>query len=409
MPPKKSNGCNNCKDAVIPLWLKSVLKRWDYYFARFDRMFDLLVSMQQSHRSIVRKIDAIENRLFDQMSAAQANSDLYTTKQCNIVWVGIEEQVDDRSTSDFDREAIKEIIYAACDNELMSQWKAGNIKTARFPHNRSATLRKPRIIKINLPLQELRDRLLAFMKRGRLSLTQTFPHSYARRDYTKEELDYDRQLRKRAGLLSANGGKLLYVVRALAGLDKTPRSPRSISRSSSIEGQTYPGRRFLVLNGLSSQLFLDYIRDLGVSYDASLDFERFITDIVTEAIIRSSSDLITSCVPFTRVTLSCFYVTINVRPMLEYCSQLRSPYKAYLIDRVEQYQEQVFNLSGFYGRKKQHAVDSYERRLTALGALSLGNQVGRSRTWVLYKIVFNEVDLAVEDLLRVSPFNNTNN
>ncbi|KAK6038615.1 hypothetical protein COOONC_23880 [Cooperia oncophora] len=203
MPPKKSNGCNNCKDAVIPLWLKSVLKRWDDYFARFDRMFDLLVSMQQSHRAIVRKIDAIENRLFDQMSAAQANSDLYTTSM-----------VDDRSTSDFDREAIKEIIDAACDNELMSQWKAGNIKIARA-----------------------QGPSLGLYEKGRLSLTQTFHHSYARRDYTKEELDYDRQLRKRAGLLNANAGKLSYVVRDLAIHKlKTPRDlPRSISRSSSIE------------------------------------------------------------------------------------------------------------------------------------------------------------------------------
>ncbi|KAK6060489.1 hypothetical protein COOONC_01848 [Cooperia oncophora] len=232
MPPKKSNGCNVCKDAVTPLWLETVLKRCDDYFARFDRMFDLLVSLQQSHRAIVRKIDAIEKRLFDQMNAAQANSELYTTlvkfhsdtkniasKHCNIVWVGIEEHGDDRSTSDFDREAIKEIIDAACDNELMSQWKAGNIKIARFPHNRSAASRKPRIIKINLPSQELRDRLLAFMRKGRLSFTQTFYHSYARRDYTREELDYDRQLRKRAGMLNANAESIDKSTRVYAMLE----------------------------------------------------------------------------------------------------------------------------------------------------------------------------------------------
>ncbi|KIH52402.1 hypothetical protein ANCDUO_17497 [Ancylostoma duodenale] len=51
------------------------------------------------------------------------------------------------------------------------------------------------------------------MRSGRQSLTQQFVHSYARRDYTAEELSLDRMLRKEAGDLNAREGKLLYIVR----------------------------------------------------------------------------------------------------------------------------------------------------------------------------------------------------
>ncbi|VDK58452.1 unnamed protein product [Cylicostephanus goldi] len=53
------------------------------------------------------------------------------------------------------------------------------------------------------------------MKSGRLSLTRQFIHSYARKDYTREELEFDRTLRRKAGLMNRQEGKLLYVVRDL--------------------------------------------------------------------------------------------------------------------------------------------------------------------------------------------------
>ncbi|EYC00245.1 hypothetical protein Y032_0117g691 [Ancylostoma ceylanicum] len=51
------------------------------------------------------------------------------------------------------------------------------------------------------------------MRTGRQSLTQHFIHFFVRRDYTPEELALDRSLRKQAGDLNAQAGKLLYVVR----------------------------------------------------------------------------------------------------------------------------------------------------------------------------------------------------
>ncbi|KAK6035607.1 hypothetical protein COOONC_26886 [Cooperia oncophora] len=59
---------------------------------------------------------------------------------------------------------------------------------------------RDRIIKIELPSQALRDKLLHHMRSGRQSLTRRFVHSYARRDYTSEELELDRTLRKQAGI-----------------------------------------------------------------------------------------------------------------------------------------------------------------------------------------------------------------
>ncbi|KIH46958.1 hypothetical protein ANCDUO_22986 [Ancylostoma duodenale] len=56
--------------------------------------------------------------------------------------------------------------------------------------------------------QSLRDSLLSHLRSGRLSLTQRFVHSFARRDYTMGELALDRSLRKQAGDLNAQAGCL---------------------------------------------------------------------------------------------------------------------------------------------------------------------------------------------------------
>lgn len=57
--------------------------------------------------------------------------------------------------------------------------------------------------------------MLEHMRTGRQSLTKDYIHSYARRDYTREELEYDRTLRKKAGTMNSEEGKLVYVVRDL--------------------------------------------------------------------------------------------------------------------------------------------------------------------------------------------------
>ncbi|KIH68704.1 hypothetical protein ANCDUO_00960 [Ancylostoma duodenale] len=44
------------------------------------------------------------------------------------------------------------------------------------------------------------------MKSGRQSMTQRFVHSYARTDYTREEINYDRILRRKAGQMNQQEG-----------------------------------------------------------------------------------------------------------------------------------------------------------------------------------------------------------
>ncbi|EYC44081.1 hypothetical protein Y032_0473g2116 [Ancylostoma ceylanicum] len=71
------------------------------------------------------------------------------------------------------------------------------------------------------------------MKSGRLSLTKHCIHSYARKDFTKEELEYDRALRRKAGALNQLEGKLVYVVRDLT-IHKL-RNPRALPYQASTQ------------------------------------------------------------------------------------------------------------------------------------------------------------------------------
>lgn len=147
----------------------------------------------------------------------KSDTKVVDAKACRVTWVGIGEQASDAATRAFDKEAIKEVIESSGDEQLINEFNDGRISFHRHPVIRKDTNRaRPRIIKICLGNQELRDRLLEHMRIGRQSLTKDFVHSYARRDYTREELEYDRLLRRKAGIMNSEEGKLVYVVRDLA-------------------------------------------------------------------------------------------------------------------------------------------------------------------------------------------------
>lgn len=131
-----------------------------------------------------------------------------------IAWIGIGEQANEEATNRFDQEILKEVIHTSGDDDLRREFEQGQITLRRYPVGKP---RSPgdrgRIIKISLPNQTLRDSLLAHVRNGRQSLTKKFVHSFARRDYTEEEIKLDRSLRKEAGSLNAQAGKLMYIVR----------------------------------------------------------------------------------------------------------------------------------------------------------------------------------------------------
>ncbi|KIH50203.1 hypothetical protein ANCDUO_19720 [Ancylostoma duodenale] len=214
-----------------------------------------IVEIQETQNSILNKLKALEERNNSTCNHDSTGPALYSTlvkfrrdsrtvaeKSCRITWVGIDEQIDEPATIAFDREAVKEVIECSGDEDLLAEWRGRQIDVRRHPPIRNDSHdRRPRIIKITLRNQELRDKLLAYMKKGRLSLTKHCVHSYARNDYTKEELEYDRALRKKAGMLNHHEGRLIYVVRDLSihklrNPRPLPSSPSKISSSGSGSG-----------------------------------------------------------------------------------------------------------------------------------------------------------------------------
>lgn len=168
----------------------------------------------------------------------KADTKIVDAKACRITWVGIGEQNSESATCAFDREAIKEVVETSGDEVLLSEFNSGRITFHRHPKFRKqADSQRPRIIKISLGSQELRDRMLEHMRSGRQSLTKDYVHSYARTDYTREELDYDRSLRKKAGIMNRQEGKLLYIVRDLA-IHKLS-NPRDLPARHSIQSTSW--------------------------------------------------------------------------------------------------------------------------------------------------------------------------
>jgi hypothetical protein len=85
---------------------------------------------------------------------------------------------------------------------------------------------RPRPIKVELPNPELRARLLALLRAKRHQLTADMHHSYARNDYTKEQMSLDFELRRKAGKMNKEANKLKFVVRDLEIC--TIRNPREL-------------------------------------------------------------------------------------------------------------------------------------------------------------------------------------
>ncbi|VDL85522.1 unnamed protein product [Nippostrongylus brasiliensis] len=148
------------------------------------------------------------------MVKVRTDSEKIDEKQRMITWLGIDEMSNEELTRRFDKEILKEAVVTSGNEELIREFECGRITSHRHPPGKPRQAgTRGRIIKISLPNKELRDSLLAHMRTGRQGLTSRFVHSFARRDYTVEELNLDRALRKEAGELNAREGRLAYVVR----------------------------------------------------------------------------------------------------------------------------------------------------------------------------------------------------
>ncbi|VDL84168.1 unnamed protein product [Nippostrongylus brasiliensis] len=113
------------------------------------------------------------------------------------------------------------------------------------------------------------------------------------------------------------------------------------------------------------------IRDLGVAYNAKLEYDDYAKAMVLNATAQSNYILRVFMSSDIRLLFKLF--TTYVRPQVEYFSQLCSPYK-FLADMIEQVQR-----SSPYGcfRRKGVVGLSYEERLKLLdgNALELKHQL----------------------------------
>ena len=79
-----------------------------------------------------------------------------------------------------------------------------------------------------------------------------------------------------------------------------------------------------------------HVRDLGLLYDSKLCFNEYVAEIVARAFQRVNL-LLRSFISGNVLILTKAYITY-VRPLLEYCTYLWSPYQNYLIDKIERVQ-----------------------------------------------------------------------
>ena len=86
------------------------------------------------------------------------------------------------------------------------------------------------------------------------------------------------------------------------------------------------------VNGCALPL-VDHIRDLGVTVDSRLKFDKHIALIVHKAMSRCR--LILKCFHSRNVTIMLQAYVTYVRPILEYCSSVWSPHCKHLIHKVE--------------------------------------------------------------------------
>jgi hypothetical protein len=125
--------------------------------------------------------------------------------------------------------------------------------------------------------------------------------------------------------------------------------------------------------------------DLGVSYDNCLSFKSHIDTMVKKAACRAN--LILKCFVTRDVLVLASAFCVFVRPLLEYCSIIWSPYTKRDIDRIEAVQRRFTkSIQGFN-------TFTYNERLSKLGLDSLYCRRLKTDLVMCYKIINNLIDI----------------
>ncbi|EYC21212.1 hypothetical protein Y032_0020g6 [Ancylostoma ceylanicum] len=140
------------------------------------------------------------------------------------------------------------------------------------------------------------------------------------------------------------------------------------------------------------------VRDLGIVYTNKFEFDDYIREIVGKASCKSNYILRAFKSRDLKLLFKLF--TVFVRPQLEYCSQLWSPYKKNLVDSIEQIQKS-FTYRCFL--RKGLLRKSYEERMKALGSESLAFRRKIADLVFMYKLITEESDLKLYDIFDRPP------
>ena len=144
---------------------------------------------------------------------------------------------------------------------------------------------------------------------------------------------------------------------------------------------------------------VDYVKDLGVTVEPDLKFNRHINDIVCRANQRSS--LILRCFLSKSPSIMTRAFKTYVRPILEYASSSWSPSAVGLIIHLESVQR------SFTKRLPGLNHLSYIERLSALNLQSLEHRRLITDLIILYKIIHKQICLNFSDFFTFSPCTKT--
>ena len=159
-------------------------------------------------------------------------------------------------------------------------------------------------------------------------------------------------------------------------------------------GNTLQDRhQYLICNKLMSPS--ESIRDLGITYNSKLNFLEYIDEIVSKAFQRTYL-LFRSFVSGNISILTRAFITY-VRPLVEYCSYIWSPYQIQYIDKIERIQRY------FTRRALKWGVHSYEDRLLIMNLESLEIRRIKYDLKLCFKILNGLCDLAPAQFFTFAP------
>ncbi|KHN76791.1 hypothetical protein Tcan_14089 [Toxocara canis] len=164
-------------------------------------------------------------------------------KNKRAVFIGIPHEATEKDTKEEDEKMLREAITACNNQQLSESYANGHITTKRHPNYRAGP-KGYRPLKVMFESQIHHDIFLRSLRRNGPSKMQSLPHSYVRRDYTADELKYDRILRRTAGQENQKLGVTRFVVRDLQIIQlkndrplSRPFPTRSISPDSITDNQ----------------------------------------------------------------------------------------------------------------------------------------------------------------------------